>query len=277
MKTKSFTIITLIAGLVVYSSSAFSQGVTMCESYLESLPNIQLEEKTPQKYLLLIDNQNFDIYGNPGSKSRITAEYTRGLKNNSVRWNNVRIAQSPNFNETLAEGEKQSSMENYSYVVSKEMANGTFFKVTAETDLQMKTLVWDMFTFEIIAWDSWDSLMLNVEYSSREINSKVQIEGLGTIENKNMRITWTGITKKNGKLCAIIKYIAINNPMEFNVHNVDIKGSTHYWGNIYVSLTDKQIEYGELNEILLMDIITNGQAQGNTAYSTRNITLEKIR
>jgi hypothetical protein len=276
MKTNVLTTIVITVSLIVNSGSLFSQKSIKVKNFPESLPKIELEEKTPQKYLLLIDNQNFDIYGNPGSKSRITAEYTRGFKNDSVKWNNVRIAQSRNFNETFTEGEKQSSMENYSYVVSDEVSKGTFFKVTPETDLQIKTLAWDMFMFEIIAWNFWDALKLNIEYSNRKMNSLVQFEGLGTIENKDMLITWTGVTKKNGKLCAIIQFNSMNNPLNFNTNNTEIKGRAHFWGNTYVSLSDKQIEYGELYEDVLMDIITNGQEPAIKAYATKKLTLEKI-
>jgi hypothetical protein len=262
--------------MIIYSASLFSQKTISAEKYLEELPKIELEEKTPQRYLMVTDNINYDIYGNFQSKSRVSGEYTRGLKNSYVKWNNVRIANSQKLDETFVEGKILNNMEDLSYVVSDEMANGTFFKVTPETDIQIKTLVWDVFTFEIIAWNFWETLKLNIEYSASDINTEFQIEGLGSIESKDMRITWTGITKKNDKVCAVIKYIAMNNPMDFKMHNTKIKGSTSYWGNIYVSLTDKQIEYGELYEIFVMDIITNGQAPGNKAYSTRNISLEKI-
>ncbi len=277
MKTNSLTIIVIIVSLIISASSLFGQKSIKVKGLKESLPKIELKEKTPQKYLLVMYNQNFDIYGNPGSKSRITAEYTRGFKNDSVKWNNVRIAHSQNFNEIFTEGEKQDYMKNYSYVVSKEMANGTFFKVTSETDLQMKTLAWDMFTYEIIAWNSWDSLKLNTEYQAKKINTKLQVEGLGTIENKDMLITWAGVTKENGKLCAIIQFNSMNNPLDFNTNNTEIKGRTHFWGNIYVSLSDKQIEYGELHEDIVMDVIMNGQEPGKKAYTTRKLTLEKIR
>ena len=276
MKTKALTHLVLTVSLIVCSGSLFSQKTIKVKDFSNQLPKIQLEEKTPQKYLLTIDNQNFDIYGNPGSKSRITAEYTRGLPNNAVRWNNVRIDQAQKPNKPFTEGAKQHDMEDYSYVVSEEMAKGTFFKVNSDADLQMKTLAWDMFTLEIIAWDSWDSLKLNTEYQAKKINTELNVEGLGSIENKDMRITWTGVTKENGKLCAIIQFNSMNNPLNFNASSTKIKGRSHFWGNIYVALSDKQIEYGELHEDVLMDIRMNGQEPGMKAYSTRRLALEKI-
>ena len=276
MKTNSLTIFVTI-GLIIYSGSVFCQKSIQVKNFSDSLPEIELRENAPQKYLMVTDNQNYDIYGNFHEKTRISGEYMRGLKNDSVRWNNVRIAHSQSLDETFAEGEQQDYMENFSYVVSGEILNESYFKDIPEADLQIKTLVWDMLTFEIFAWNYWDSLKLNQEYSPMEINAVVQIEGIGSIENKDIKITWTGITKKNAKLCAVIKYQAMNNPLIFNIHNTVIQGRSHYWGNIYVSLNDKQIEYGELNEDVLMDIKMKGQETGNKVYGVRNITLKKIR
>ncbi len=38
------------------------------------------------------------------------------------------------------------------------------------------------------------------------MNTQLEVEGLGTIENMDILITWIGITEKKGKLCAIIQF-----------------------------------------------------------------------
>lgn len=276
MKNNSLAIALTTVVLIIYSGSLPGQKTLKVNNLLESLPNIELEEKTPQKYLMVIDNLDYDLYGNFNRKKRVTGEYTRGLKNGYVKWNNVRVADSQKLNETFTEGEKQNHMENFSYVASEEIVNESFFKGIAEDDLHIKTLVWDMLTFELFAWRFWNILKLNQEYSPMEMNSVIQIERLGTFENKDIRITWAGITKKNDKLCAAIKFHSMNNPLNFAIHNIEIQGRSHYWGNIYVSLSDKQIEYGELYEDLVMDIKIIGHVTGNKVNTVRNISIEKI-
>ena len=276
MKTNSFRMITGIVALIIYSGTMFSQRTIKVKNFIENLPKIELKENTPQKYIMVTDNKDYDIYGNFRKKTRISGEYTRGLKNDSVIWNNVRIAQSQKLYEPFTAGIVQNYMENFTYIPSGEIIKESFFKEIPKIDVQMKTLVWDMFTFELYAWNFWDQLKLNLEYPANQINFAVQIEGIGAIENKDVRITWTGITKKNGKLCAIITFIALNNPLNFDIQNIIIKGRTHYWGNIYVSLSDKQIEFGELHEDILMDVIMNEQEPGKKSYSTRKITLDRI-
>jgi hypothetical protein len=276
MKTNSLAIMVIVGSLIVTSGSLFSQKTIKVKNLPKSLPKIELDEKKPQRYLMVIDNWDYDLYGNFSRKKRVSGEYTRGLKNGHVKWNNVRIANSQDLNEAFTEGEKQNYMESFTYKASGEIVNETFFKDIPEANLYIKTLVWDMLTFEIFAWNHWDSLKLNQKYSPVEMNSIVQIEEIGSIENKDINITWTGITKKNGKLCAVIKYQALNNPLNFNMYNIKINGRSHYWGNIYVSLTDKQIENGELYEDIVMDIKINGKETANQVNAIRNITLEKI-
>ena len=141
----------------------------------------------------------------------------------------------------------------------------------------MKNLVWDLSCIQTFAWYRWDLLKLNEELSAGEINSEITIPGVGSFENKDIRITWIGITKMNNEICAIFKYIAMNNPLQMDNSNVTIKGRSHYWGNIYVSLSDKQIEFADLYEDVIMDIKVAGQADNNYANTVRKITLGKIR
>ena len=67
----------------------------------------------------------------------------------------------------------------------------------------------------------------------------------------------------------------MNNPLELSHQNSTIKGRSHYWGNIYVSISDKQIEYADLYEDVILDIKMNGQETGVIANTVRTITLQK--
>jgi len=271
------TIILLVVSIVLPALS-YCQSTTNVEKYLENLPNqLKLDEKTPQKYLMITDYTDYDLFGNFIKKMRITGEYTRGFKDGYVKWNNVKISHSKNLEEPFAEGQLQSVIENFTYVPSAEVLSESFFKKISVTDIYMKNLIWDMMMFEGFAWYKWDSLKLNNEFCARQINSKVKLAGSGTFENKDIRLTWLGITKTNDKVCAIIKYITMSNPLEIDNQNMTIKGRSHYWGNIYVSLSDKQIEYAELYEDVLVDVKMNGQEPTIKGNTVRNITLKKTR
>lgn len=265
-----------MAGLMVFSGTAFGQVTPACENYLKSLPtHLNPLNSAPQTYVLTTDYVDYDLFGNFIRKKRITGECTL-LMNGFVKWNNIKTAHSENQAEEFSEGEVQPVMENFTYNTASDILSETFFSSIPQADAYMKNLVWDLTAIKTFAWHKWDLLKLNVEFSVNEVNFEIKMPGVGTFENKDVRITWTGITKINNEICAIIKYMAMNNPLQMNNSNFEIKGRSHYWGNIYVSLTDKQIEFADLYEDVLMDIKINGQEDNSKANTVRKITLEKI-
>ena len=79
----------------------------------------------------------------------------------------------------------------------------------------------------------------------------------------------------NNELCILIQFLAMDNPLEVNMGTITGKGRSHYWGNIWVSLKDKQIEYAVLHEDVILDMqITPDQKQ--LVDATREIKFEKI-
>lgn len=276
MKKNVISTIVLSFVSIILPALSHCQGSTNYEDYLESLPGqLKLDEETPQKYLMVTDYIDYDLFGNFIKKKRIMGECTL-LKYAQVKWNNIRVSHALNLNDTFPEGEIQSIMENFTYSPLSDVLGEMFFKNAPDADIGIKALIWDLTMFEAFAWYKWDSLKLNTEYFAKDINSEVNIAGAGTIENRDVRITWTGITKTNNEICAIIKYTAMNNPFKMDYQNIMFEGRSHYWGNIYVSLSDKQIEYAELYEDVVFDIKMDGQTSGSQVNTVRNIQLERI-
>ena len=72
--------------------------------------------------------------------------------------------------------------------------------------------------------------------------------GVGTFQNHRVVLVWLGDSKRNGQDCALIQYQAFFNPLEINSGPMTLKGRSDYWGEIWVSLATKQIEYATLYE-----------------------------
>jgi len=85
------------------------------------------------------------------------------------------------------------------------------------------------------------------------------------------------VTKINNEICAIIKYATMNNLVKVELENLTMSGRSHYWGEIYVSLIDKQIEYATLTEDVITDLFIKGQPKNFLGYTVRYITLSKIK
>jgi hypothetical protein len=277
MKKNFIITVSLFVVSVILPAFVHCQSTKNIDDYLERLPGqLKPDYSTPRKYLMTTDYADYDLFGNFIKKMRISGECTLGLNDGYIRWNNVKISHSQKLNEPYPDGERQSAMENFTYEPSEDILSESFFKKIPQADPYMINLIWDMSMFETFAWYKWDSLKLNTDFLTNDINSKIKLPGIGTFENKDVRITWTGITRTNNKPCAIIKYTAMNNPLDMSFQNYTMKGRSHYWGSIYVSLSDKQIESGELYEDVLMDIKMDGQEPGSKVNTVRYISLKKV-
>lgn len=246
-------------------------------NYLDQLPeNLELDNSIERRYIMTTDYFDYDLKGNFLRKRRITGEYTCGLEGDSARWSNVYISQSNDLESPFPKGTKQEYMENFKYKPDEKILTEDFFMKIPQADMFIKNLIWDVMGFDVFAYRSWDSLELNKEYHASEINSEVELAGEGTFENKDVILTWIGITEKNGEVCAIIKYSVMNNPVKVKTDFITMTGRSHYWGEVYVSLSDKQIEYVSLSEDVITDVSISGQANNILGYTVRNISLSKI-
>lgn len=224
---------------------------------LSHLPAVELKEDGPQHYIFTCDYLNFDLAGNITGKERVSGDYTRGLPDGKVRWNNVRIAQTKNASATFPEGTLQKYMEDFSYTPGNSgQFKSTFFAGFPEDSMRVKTLVWDVTMFEHFAWKYFDKLKLNEPF---EIGaSDIALPG-GNFSNRLPTLTWVGLSQMNGKKCAVIQYEAFYNKLNLQAGTQTLNGRSDYSGTIWVSLSDKQIEKGTLNEGVLLGIVLPGQ------------------
>lgn len=267
--------ILLIVVLLTISTSAQKK---ISLKLLESLPqNLELKDEL-QKFEVTTKHFNGDIFGHFFNKQQVYGEYTRGHEDGRAKWNNVTlsVSNSTDRNAEFAINLSIAYMENFSYNLSDDMLKPETFESFGEHSAFTKNLVWDMFAVESFAWNYWNDLKLNEEYSAPEMNGKLDLAGQGSFENKDIRITWTGISKQNGELCATIEYRTMDNPLEVQYEGMDMKGRSHYWGTIWVSLEDKQIEHAVLYEDVVMEMNLPGQTQKQVMNATREISFVKV-
>jgi hypothetical protein len=244
---------------------------------LTRLPaGLALRENNPYSYEVITDYYNNDILGNFKNKMQVRGIYTRGLETENVRWNEVTISQTSIKDQPFPEGLKQDYMENFTYNSADNMLKAEEFQnFPPTTGVFAKNMVWDVISFEVFAWTYYDSLQINIPYSAHQINEKLDIAGLGSFENKDIKLTWTGISSMHNKFCAVIEFLAMDNPLDIKTDFIDMKGRSHYWGTIWLSLSDKQIEQGVLYEDVNMELKINGQPESQLLNTTRKIYFNK--
>jgi hypothetical protein len=204
------------------------------------------------------------------------SDYPRGLENGKVKWNNCTIAMAMSRDAEFPTGAPISYMEDFSYLVTANMLNPENFTTFTENSAFAKNLIWDMMAIEGFGWSAWDKLKLNEPYSAKDFNGKMDLAGQGSFENKDVIFTWTGISKLNSENCAVIEYRTMNNPLDYSGEGMTMKGRSHYWGTIWVSMEDKQIEHAVLFEDVVMEMNLPGQTNKQIMNATREISFVKV-
>lgn len=264
--------------LIVMSSIANGQNEkTFTKKYLSKIPSVKASDK-PAKYRMTAVYTNRDLYGNFMDKQKISGDYSMGLENGFVSWNNIFISSSSDFSKPFLSGSKQEYMENFKYVPSPEMLKADSFKdfPTNPQTVFAKNLVWDMMMIENFAWDYSDSLKLNKTYIIPEISGEFEMADIGNYSHNSIQICWTGISQVNGKLCAVIEYRALDNKIELAMDQIKTKGTEQYWGTTWVALNDKQIEYAEIYGGTIQEIEVTGMENKFLIKTIRELWVEKI-
>lgn len=268
--------ISAILWLLLLSTGAASAQQKDPAAYLtDRLPNDSRPDSPASRtYRMTTEYFDHDLDCNLLAKRRLTGTVT--YRRDSAQWNNVCYAESKEPGETFAPGEKLDFMQDFRYRPDQKILAPAFFSERLpQADPFIMNMLWDALAFETLAHGNWDSLRLNEPFRAGNIVSELEI-AIGTFENRNATITWIGITEAEGKICAVLKYSLMNNPLRVAYEKVSMRGRSHYWGEIYVSLPDRQIQEANLTEDILTVTQIKGREETQTGYTTRSIRLKRI-
>ena len=123
--------------------------------------------------------------------------------------------------------------------------------------------------------DHFSQLRLNEPYQILS-NQDLKIPDVGTFRNHNVVLEWIGRSQRNGQECALIKYQAFFNPLQISAGGMTLVGRSDYWGEIWVSLETKQIEYSTLNESVVGEMKLPGQDTPQVVNIFRSGVLEPL-
>lgn len=244
--------------------------------YPTELPkNLVLDNSIPQIYKFNLHWINRDLDGNMINNSTVIAEYTRGLEDNSVKWDNV-------INTYLIDSikyEKQlTELNGLTYkIIGDNFTKQDFYKDFPKGNIDLiRWFVQDAVGLEAFAWMYFDSLKLNqILYPEFFRKQKAIFENYGSFTNQDLSLCWTGISKRNNEKCAVIHYQAMYNPFDTNTDAMQLQGRSTYWGDIWISLSDKQIEYAIGNEDVVLKMKTEKYGEQRIDLQ-REVIFEKI-
>lgn len=277
---RTFSLVIMVtASFILFSWPLSGQKKLTIKNFPDRLPKIRQDEKTQQKYVMTAEYFNKDIYGILGSKVKVTGEYTRGLKDNFAKWNNVFIAHTNNPPEPYNDRVKQDYMENIRYQTTSDVLEESFFEsFDAHTDnIFARNLIWDMTAIEGFAWQYFDSLQLNKTYIVPDILGSFDMAKIGTYSHNKIELKWVGISMMNNTFCALIEYRALDNKLELHTDQIKSKGSDMYWGKTWLSLENKQIEYAEMLSNTVQKMEIESLPNQILVSTLRILTLERIK
>ena len=226
-----------------------------------ALPHgLEVRDVGPRTYKFVVDYNSANSKGEIVQRQRMTGEYTRGLPGGEVLWKNITQATAPGETAPFGPAEKHEFMQGFRYHNDLgSTMSPDFFKSFPPTAIMDRNLVWDTGMIEVFGQNYFDRLKLNEPYHILS-NQDVNMPGVGTFRNRDVVLQWVGRSSRNGQDCAIIQYQAFFNPIEISLSGMNMKGRSDYWGEIWVSLATKQIEYGTLYESVVADLLLPSQA-----------------
>jgi hypothetical protein len=233
-----------------------------------------------QKYDVSLKWQNLDaINGNKINCNAVKATYITGLKNDSVSWENVSLAQISDFQQKDYNGTNLPSFNGFTYKINEtNFLNEDFYKtIPLEQRDLAKWLVSDAIQMQGLAWYVFDSLAYNKPFIPKFLNNyDVKFKDWVTFTSRYQKLIWSGITKYNNEVCAIIKFESLYNPLKIDNNQMSIKGRSLYYGEIWISLSDKQVEYATMVEDVVMKLKSSIFPEEQLIDLQREIIFNKV-
>jgi len=124
-------------------------------------------------------------------------------------------------------------------------------------------------------WFILDSLEFQKDYFPQIMdNNDISVEGSYTFSSSYLKCIWSGITLHNDEICAIIKFESLNSQLiSYSGDKIAMKGRDMYYGEIWVSLNDKQIN----RLVMVEDVVGENQFDKNLFEMQRIVTFNKVK
>jgi len=235
-----------------------------------------VKDAGPRTYRFTVDYNTANRTGEVIHRQRVTGDYTRGLANGEVEWKNVGEAQANGATAPFPPAQKQDFAEGFHYPAgSPDTLKADFFKSFPATAVFERNLIWDTSMLESFGQNFFDRLKLNAPLQIGK-DEDINMPGVGTFHSRDVVLEWVGHSRRNGQECAVIDYRSCFKTQEIANCGMSHQGRSDYWGEIWVSLATKQIEYATIYEHVAGEMKLPGQDAPQFLSVFRSGTLEPL-
>ena len=277
MKTSNY----LLMAFLLFSNCLYAQNKHIDKFFNLKPGNIKSHSSEIQEYDVTLKWQNLDaIEGNKINCNGVKATYVVGLENDFVCWKDVRLAQIDDFKQKQFEGTELPSLNDFTYKAMDTafLSEGFYKEIPKEQRDLAKWLVSDAIQVQGLAWYVFDSLSYNKEFFPKLLeNYDVKFENWATFSSRYQKLIWSGISKHNNEICAIVKFESLYNPVELDNAQMSVKGRSLYYGEMWISLTDKQVEYASMVEDVVMKLTGSMFPDEQLIDLQREIVFNKVK
>ncbi len=246
---------TSISFLLIFSLLApctFAQNKEIDKYFRTNPVDIKVNDTGIQEYEVTLKWQNLDaISGQKINCNIVQRTYLTGQEDGFVAWKDVSLAQVEDFRQTQFTATELPAFDNFSYkAMDTAFLAEEFYKdIPMELRDLAKWLVSDAIQMQGLSWYVFDSLSYNEEFIPKLLeNYDITFEDWVTFSSRYQKLIWSGIGKHNNEICAIIKFESYYNPISIENENMSVKGRALYYGEMWVSLEDKQVEFASMLE-----------------------------
>ena len=277
MKTLQIIFIALLLNV----SCLFGQTARIEKYFSKNLSEIDNKSEDLQEYNVTLKWQNLDaIKGNKINCNAVKANYIIGLDNDYVSWKNVSLSQIIDFNQNEFNGTDLPSFNSFTYQISDDtdFLKEDFYKSIPHEQRDLaRWLVSDAIQMQGLALYVVDSLKFNEEFIPELLrNYDVKYKNWVTFSSRYQKLIWSGISKYNDEICAIIKFESLYNPIKIDNEQMSVEGRSLYYGEMWVSFADKQVEYAVMVEDVIMKLNSPAFPNEQLIDLQREIVFKKI-
>lgn len=249
--------------------------------YFELNPcDINIQTSSSQEYDVTLKWQNLNaIHGNKINCNAVKATYLIDSKDYIVGWKDVSLAQITDFQQKDFEGVMLPAFNSFSYMAfDTAFLSEQFYKdIPAEQRDLAKWLVSDAVQMQGLGWYVFDSLEFQKEFFPKMMeNYDINFENWVSLSSRYQKLIWSGITKHNNEICAIVKFESFYNPVKIDNEQMLLEGRSLYYGEMWISLQDKQVEYASMVEDVVMKLKSSMFPNEKLIDLQREVVFDKI-
>lgn len=224
--------------------------------------------------------QNLDaLSGKVINCNGVRATYSIEPDQNRARWKDVYLASLKDMNQEVAGGSRLKAFDEFSYSAMDTafLAEAMYRNIPPEQQDLAKWLVSDAVQMQGLAWYIFDSLSYNKEFMPKLLEGfDISFKNWVTFSSRYQKLIWTGIGRHREEICAIVKFESLYNPVEIDNETVHMNGRSLYYGEMWISLEDKQVEYASMAEDVVMKLTGSRFPEGPFIDLQREIVFSKV-